>query len=151
MGRKVVKRTYKDTRAKGEKRYIEGNRYMVRIDLVSIKPVEKQDLGLTAEFYFKVGTMRHRVRTPAKGTINLKLNEVFKPQDPITLYLMMIEKKGGGVIEIPFHMYERDVGRDDEIVETKLSVNLGQSGEYEFFEERGVRVKIKISANRTNW
>lgn len=153
MGTKRVVKTYRDTRASGDKTAIKGNRYLIWVELVSLKIEEEADsMGRTSELYLQCGKQGiTRARTPNKGAIHLDRNEVFKPRDGITLYSEFIDKKGGGTIELPFRVYDQDLGKDDKLVDTKLSVTLGQTGDYLSFSEKGVKVKIKISANRTRY
>ncbi len=153
MGRRVIKKTYKDTYAAGQRDRIEEDRYLLRIDLVSIKAIEESDLiGRDSEFYFEIGPRLYRQRTPTRGTIHLQLNEVFKPNPSLTLYTQAIESKDPKTIEIPFVMRERDPAKkDDTIIKTKVSVPLGSNREYLVFKEKGAKVKIAISAPRTRY
>lgn len=153
MTRKRIVKTYSDTRAKGERTRIEGNRFFVEVKLVSVKVEEEADsLGRTSELYFECGkTKLFDNRTPNNGTINVDRNEVFKPQGGLTLYCEFKEKKGGETLEIPFRVYDQDVGKDDKLINTKLSIQLGQGKEYLSFDENGTKVKISISANRSRF
>ncbi len=153
MARKRIVKTYRDTRAKGETKRIEGNRYFIVVELVSLKVEEEADkMGRTSEIYLQCGrTKMQRVRTPSSGTINLDRNEVFKPTDGLSLYSQFVDKKGGGTLEIPFRVFDQDLGKDDKLVDTQLTVKLGQSGEYLSFSEGGVKVKVKVSGNRTRF
>lgn len=155
MGRKRVVKTYKDTSASGDRTPIEGNRYFVLVELVSIKAEEEADsMGRTSEFYIKCGgrgALNIANRTPNEGTINLDLNEVFIPNERLTLYSQFIDKKGGGVVEIPFSVHDQDVGKDDTLIDTRLSVTLGQNRDYLSFLEKGAKVKIAVSANQTRY
>ena len=153
MGRRVVKKVYKDTSAPGERDKIEGNRFFVRIDLVSIKAAEKADMvGREYEYYFEVGPRLHRQRTPTKGTIHVERNEVFKANPYMTLYSEFIEDDSMKTLEIPFKVRERDpLKRDDFIVDTKLSVQLGASKDFMVFKEGGAKIKIAVSAIRTRF
>ncbi|RLG15079.1 hypothetical protein DRN69_03590, partial [Candidatus Pacearchaeota archaeon] len=68
MGRKTIKKTYKDTYARGQvdKSEFQG-RYFIKIELVSLKVLEDKDmLGNESEFYFKVGKWLHKHRIPQK-------------------------------------------------------------------------------------
>lgn len=155
MARKRIVKTYSDTSAKGERTPIEDDRYFVKIDLVSVKMEERADLVGTSEIYFKCGgkgLFRSDRRTPDLGTINLELNEVFVPDDRLTLYSAFIDQKGGGSIEIPFDVMERDIGKkDSKLIDTQISINLGSSMEYYSFLENGVKVKIGASAIRSRY
>ncbi len=153
MSKRRVVKTYSNTRAKGEKYTIEGNRFFVKVELVSIKVIEEADkIGRTSEIYLECGKSRMKAnRIPTFGEIHLDRNEVFKPRGGITLYTAFIEKEGGGTVEIPFKVREQDIGKDDTLVNTTLSVNLGQSLEYLAFEENGLKVKISVSANKTKY
>ena len=155
MARKRVVKTYSDTSAKGDRTPIEGNRYFVRVELVSVKIEERTDvLGRTTELFFRVGgqgALERARRTPDEGTINVEINEVFKPKDGLTLYTEFVEAKGGKSIEIPFRVIDEDPGINEPLVNTKLSVNLGADKDYLSFREKGVKVKIGISANKTRY
>lgn len=150
MGRKRIVKTYKDTRAKGDRSRIEGHRYFVRVDLVSIKMEKEADsVGATSEIY--IHCPGRFSRTPNEGTFHIERNEVFKPTGGITVYSRMREKKGGESLEISFKVFDQDLGRDDKLVDTKLSITLGQSKEYISFIENGVKVKISVAANHSRF
>jgi len=155
MGRKRTVRTYKDTSAKGDRTAIEGNRFFIKVELVSLKCEKKADaIGLTSELYFKVGgkgLFKLDHRTPVNGTIHLDMNEVFKPTDGLTLFCDFVESEKGGTYEIPFKIYDQDVGKDDKLLSTELSVSSGQGTEFVAFQEKGIKVKVGISANRTRY
>ncbi len=155
MAKKRIVKTYTDTSASGDRTPIEGYRYFLRVDLVSIKAEEKADLtGKTSEYYIKCGgkgIFKMANRCPNLGTINLELNEVFKPTDGMTIFSGFYEKKGGGTVELPFAVYDQDLGKDQLLVETMLSITLGQSREFLAFQENGVKVKIAVSAKRTRY
>ncbi len=154
MGRRTIKKTYKNTYARGQKDKSEfKGRYFIQIELVSIKVLEDKDLfGNESELYFKVGRIpnsRHRV--PQKGTINLEKNEVFKPTEGLTLYTEFKHAPDGGIVEIPFDLFERDpIKGDDHIINTKISIPLGTS-DYQILTEKSVKIKIKLSALETRY
>ena len=150
MGRKRIVKTYKDTRAKGDKTKIEGHRYFVRVELVSIKMEKEADaVGAVSEIYIQCPGRFSR--TPNEGTFDIERNEVFKPTGGLTVYSRMREKKGGETIEIPFKVFDQDMGKDDKLVDTKLSIQLGQGKEYISFSENGVKVKISVAANHSRF
>lgn len=155
MGRRTIKKTYKNTSAKGDRTAIEGNRFFVRIELVSIKMLEEADkLGRTSEIYFKVGgkgLLRVKQRVPVKGTIYLDRNEVFKPTDGLTLYADFVEDKDGGTVEVPLKIYDQDAVKDDLLMSTQIGISLGQGKEYLSFDEGGVKIKVSAAANRTRY
>ncbi len=152
MGRKRVVKTYTDTSAKGDRTPIEGWRYFVHISLVSIKVEEETDhIGRTSEIYIEMGSRLRSKRTPDHGEIEIDRNEVFKPSDGLSLYSEFIEKKDGGSIEVPFRVYDKDLGKDDKLIDVKLTIKLGQGKEYESFGGNGVKAKLAISANRTRF
>ena len=155
MGRKRIVKTYNDTSASGDRTPIEGHRYFVRMELVSLKIEEKADaVGMTSELYFKSGgkgLLKFDQRTPTLGTIHLDLNENFTSNERLTLYSAFIEDKDGGSIEIPFKVYDQDMGKDDKLIDTQIAITLGANTEYFSFLEQGVKVKIGVSANRTRF
>ena len=153
MGVKRTVRTYRDTRAKGDRTTIEGHRYFILVELVSVKVEEESDLfGRSNEVYIECGKSKMRaVRTPSKGEIVVEANEVFKPTGGLTLYSEFREEKDGKTIELPFKVYDRDIGDDDKLIDTKISISLGQSREYLSFSENGMRVKIGVSAKKTRF
>ncbi len=154
MGRRVVKKVYKNTYARGQRDTKEfKDRFLVRIELVSIKVLEDRDLlGNESEIYFRVGQRPHySCRIPNKGSINLEKNEVFKPPDGMTLYSEFKNAPRGGAIQVPFHIFERDPGKnDDKIVDHDLSVPLGSS-DYKVITQNSVKVKLKLSGLRTRY
>ena len=154
MARKRIVKTYKDTRARGQTKAIEGHRYFIKIDLVSVKMEESADLlSRTTEVYFKCdkGITKKEVRAPSQGTINIERNEVFKPTGGLTLYSEFKKKKDGGTVTVTFQAWDKDPSRDENIMSEKISINLGQSTEYLLFDKGGMRVKIGVSANKTRF
>jgi len=150
MARKRVVKTYRDTKAKGDRTRIDGHRYFVRIELVSIKIEKEADaIGATSEIYIQCPGRFNR--TPNEGTFHIERNEVFKPTGGITLYTEMKEKKGGATLEIGFKLFDQDFGKDDKLVDTNLSITLGQSKDYISFTENGVKVKISVAANHSRF
>lgn len=149
MARKRVVRTYSDTRARGERKAIEGDRYFVRVELVSAKVTKSSDgfLSRKSQIYFKTD----RKRVPNKGTIDIEINEVFKPTGKLTLYTHFKKKKGGGSDSMRFKIFDHDLIGDDELIDEKISVVLGQSREYLVFDKNGIRVKIEVSAKKTRF
>lgn len=151
MARKQTRRvtTYQSTRAKGEQSTpITDDRYFIKVDLVSCKVEESADVASrSSEVYFKT----ERKRIPNKGYAKIEINEVFTPTDGITLYSEFIEKKGGGSKVLKFQVFDRDIGSDDELIDEKISVVLGQSREYLAFSNGGLKVKIAVSAKKTRY
>ncbi|MBA7511934.1 hypothetical protein ES705_03933 [subsurface metagenome] len=154
MGRRVVKKVYRDTYAAGQRDTKEfGDRYMVRIELISLKVLEDRDLfGNESELYFRVGRRpRSSHRVPQKGTINIEKNEVFKPQEGLSLYTEFKKAPKGGLIEVPFHLFERDPGKNDDcIIDHELSIPLGSS-DYKIITQNSVKIKLKLSGIRTRY
>ena len=149
MARKRVVKTYSDTRAKGERKAIEGDRYFVRVELVSAKVTESSDsfLSRKSQIYFKCD----RKRVPNRGFIEIEINEVFKPTGKLTLYSYFKHKKGGGTDTIRFKAFDHDALKDDELIDEKISVVLGQSRDYLMLDKNGLRVKIEVSAKKTRF
>ncbi|MHA2033022.1 MAG: hypothetical protein ACW99A_04990 [Candidatus Kariarchaeaceae archaeon] len=150
MARKRIVKTYKDTKASGDRTKIEGHRYFIKIDLVSIK-IEKEADGVGASSEIYVHCPGRFSRSPNEGSFHIERNEVFKPTGGLTLYSEMKEKKGGQSLEIPFKVFDQDMGKDDKLVDTKLAVTLGQTKEYISFTENGVKVKISVAANHSRF
>lgn len=154
MGRRVVKKVYKNTYARGQRDTKEfDDRYWVKVELVSLKVLEDRDLlGNESELYFRIGKRPHySSRVPNKGTINLEKNEVYKPQEGLTLYTEFVDAPEGGVVNVPFHLFERDpVKNDDEIFEHDLAVPLGSS-DYKVITQNSVKVKLKLSGLRSRY
>ncbi len=154
MGRRVVKKVYRNTYARGQRDTKEfGDRYLVKVELISMKVLEDRDLlGNESELYFRVGKRPHySSRIPNRGTIKMEKNETFKPPEGLTLYSEFREAPEGGIVEVPFHVFERDPGKnDDEIVDKKISIPLGSS-DYEVLQINKVKVKLKLSGLRTRY
>lgn len=111
MARKRIVKTYKDTSTKGDRTRIEGHRYFIKVDLVSIKMEKEADgIGATSEIY--IHCPGRFSRTPNEGTFHIERNEVFKPTGGLTLYSEMKEKKGGQTLEISFKLFDQDFGKD---------------------------------------
>jgi hypothetical protein len=154
MGRRVVKKVYRNTYARGQKDIKEfKDRYLVKIELISLKVLEDRDLlGNESEIYFRVGRRpNYSSRIPNRGTINVEKNEVFQPREGLTLYTEFKKAPEGGVVEVPFHIFERDPGKnDDEIVDHVLAVPLGSS-DYKVLQVSKVKAKLKLSGLRTRY
>ena len=154
MGRRVVKKVYRDTYARGQRDTKEfEDRFMVKIELISLKVLEDRDLlGNESELYFRVGRRpAFSGRIPNRGTINMEKNEMFQPPEGITLYSEFIKMPQGGIVEVPFHIFERDPGKnDDEIVNVDLAVPLGSS-DYKVITQNSVKTKLKLSGLRTRY
>ncbi|OLS32188.1 MAG: hypothetical protein HeimAB125_11520 [Candidatus Heimdallarchaeota archaeon AB_125] len=154
MGRRVVKKVYKNTYARGQRDTKEfEDTFLVRIELISIKVLEDRDLlGNESEFYFRVGLRpNYSGRIPNRGSINLEKNEVFQPPDGMTLYSEFRDAPRGGVVQVPFHVFERDPGKnDDKIVDHDLAVPLGSS-DYKVITQNSVKVKLKLSGLKTRY
>ncbi len=153
MGKKVIKKTYKDTYAAGFKERIEENRFMIRIDLVSMKVLEDIDLlGKHSEIYFKMGGFLHKRRFPDKGVFKLEKNESYVPKEPLNLYTWIVEGDPGKKIEVPFKVFDRDRLRPDQkLISTKLDITLGQGGDYVAFQQNKIKLKLYISANKISY
>ena len=154
MGRRVVKKVYKDTYARGQRDTKEfKDRYQVTVDLISLKVLEDRDLfGNESEIYFRVGQRPHySTRVPNRGTLNLEKNEVYKPQNGMTLYSEFRTAPDGGVAQVPFHVFERDPGKnDDEVISHDLAVPLGSS-DYLVVTQNSIKVKLKLTGLRTRY
>ena len=157
MARKRIVKTYRDTSAAGDKTRITGNRYFIRLSLTSIKVERSGDLlSRSSEIYFKCGAggklgKLSPQRMPQKGTINIERNEVFKATPAISRYTEFKDQKGGGTIEIPLKVYERDIGADDKLIDTEISVTLGQTNKFLSFSEKGIKIKVSASAKITRF
>lgn len=150
MARKRIVKTYRDTKAKGDRTLIEGHRYFVKINLVSIKMEKEADaIGASSEIY--IHCPGRFSRSPNEGTFHIERNEVFKPTGGLTLYSEMKEKKGGASLEISFKLFDQDFGKDDKLVDTTLAITLGQTKQYLSFSENGVKVKISVAANHSRF
>ena len=57
----------------------------------------------------------------------------------------------GGTIEIPLKVYERDIGADDKLIDTQISVTLGQTNKFLSFTEKGIKIKVSASAKITRF
>ncbi|MHA1198953.1 MAG: hypothetical protein ACTSQF_06330 [Candidatus Heimdallarchaeaceae archaeon] len=154
MGRRVVKKVYKDTYARGQRDTKEfEDRYQVKIELISLKVLEDRDLlGNESELYFRVGLRpNYSGRIPNRGTINLEKNEVYKPPDGISLYTEFRDAPKGGVVQVPFHIFERDPFKNDDIlVDHEIAIPLGSS-DYKVINQNSIKVKLKLSALKSRY
>ncbi|MBY8999500.1 MAG: hypothetical protein KGD64_01160 [Candidatus Heimdallarchaeota archaeon] len=148
MGRRVVKKVYRDTYARGQTDSKEfDDRFIVKLELISMKILEDRDLlGNESELYFRVGRRpAFSGRIPNRGTINMEKNEIFKPLEGLTLYTEFVTMPQGGIISVPFHLFERDpVKNDDEIINIELSIPLGSS-DYKIITQNSIKLKLKLS------
>ncbi len=154
MGRRVVKKVYKDTYARGQRDTKEfKDRFQVKVELISIKVLEDRDLfGNESELYFRVGKRpNYSTRIPNRGTMNLEKNEIYQPLNGLTLYTEFRDAPKGGAVQVPFHVFERDPGKNDDIIiDHELSVPLGSS-DYKVITQNSIKVKLKLSALRTRY
>ena len=154
MGRRVVKKVYRNTYARGQRDAKEfDNRFIVKIELISMKVLEDRDLlGNESEMYFRVGRRpAFSGRIPNRGTINMEKNEIYQPPEGITLYTEFVTMPQGGIIGVPFHVFERDPGKnDDEIINIELSIPLGSS-DYKVITQNSIKIKLKLSGLKTRY
>ncbi len=143
------RRTY----APGERDEIKENRYWVTIELLSLDVEKKHDIGgKTGEFYFEAGSRLHKIRMPVRGTINLEENETFMPrQKGFTLWNEFVETDTPKTIEIPLKLKEADIGKDKTLINEKIDVQLGVTGQNRVLRGEGVKVKIRVSAPKTRY
>ena len=81
----------------------------------------------------------------------MEKNELWKPPEGLTLYTEFVTMSHGGVIGVPFHLFERDPGKnDDEIINIELSVPLGSS-DYQVITQNSVKIKLKLSGLKTRY
>ena len=122
------------------------NRYMVRVDLVSLKTIKKRDIAGTTEFYFKTGSLPHVNRVPAKGTVNLMINQSFTTQERINLWTEFLQLKKGDkrIYKLPVKLYDRDLDKDDLIAKIELEIKLGAPGDYIMLESKDGKTEAKL-------
>lgn len=93
-------------------------------------------------------------RTPYHGEINLEANQTFtapKTQGFVIYSAFGKIKNTKDIKKVQLEVFEADLGKDQKIIDATLEIRPGQSTEYLIFRGDNVRVKIKVSANKTRY
>ena len=153
------KKTYaKDQNFEQDQLGKEKERYLISIDLMSLKTLKDYDiLGWRGEFYFKAdGPKVFKSRFPNKGTIKLQRNQNFTSKADMNIWSQFKTVKVGreAVERITIILREQDhLKKDSTIAEEEYVINLPSKTRYVILQDsKGeTKVKLRIQASRTRY
>ncbi len=153
------KKTYaKDQNFEQDQLGKEKERYLISIDLMSLKTLKDYDiLGWRGEFYFKAdGPKVFKSRFPNKGTIKLQRNQNFTSKADMNIWSQFKTVKVGreAVERITIILREQDhLKKDSTIAEEEYVINLPSKTRYVILQDdkEETKVKLRIQASRTRY
>jgi hypothetical protein len=136
----------------------EKERYLISIDLMSLKTLKDYDvLGWRGEFYFKVdGPKLFKARWPNKGTIKLQRNQEFTSRADMSLWTQFKTVRANEEIveKIKVILRERDdLKKDHTVAEQEFEIKLPSRTEYVILQDdkENTKAKLRIQATRTRY
>ena len=136
----------------------EKERYLISIDLMSLKTLKDYDiLGWRGEFYFKAdGPKVFKSRFPNKGTIKLQRNQNFTSKADMNIWSQFKTVKVGreAVERITIILREQDhLKKDSTIAEEEYVINLPSKTRYVVLQDskEETKAKLRIQASRTRY
>ncbi len=136
----------------------EKERYLISIDLMSLKTLKDYDImGWRGEFYFKAdGPKVFKSRFPNKGTIKLQRNQNFTSKADMNIWSQFKTVKVGreAVERITIILREQDhLKKDSTIAEEEYVINLPSKTRYVILQDskEETKVKLRIQASRTRY
>ena len=136
----------------------EKERYLISIDLMSLKTLKDYDiLGWRGEFYFKAdGPKVFKSRFPNKGTIKLQRNQNFTSKADMNIWSQFKTVKVGreAVERITIILREQDhLKKDSTIAEEEYIINLPSKTQYVILQDskEETKAKLRIQASRTRY
>jgi len=136
----------------------EKERYLISIDLMSLKTLKDYDiLGWRGEFYFKAdGPKVFKSRFPNKGTIKLQRNQNFTSKADMNIWSQFKTVKVGreAVERVKIILREQDhLKKDSTIAEEEYVINLPSKTRYVILQDskEETKVKLRIQASRTRY
>jgi len=153
------KKTYaKDQNFEQDQLGKEKERYLISIDLMSLKTLKDYDiLGWRGEFYFKAdGPKVFKSRFPNKGTIKLQRNQNFTSKADMNIWSQFKTVKVGreAVERVTILLREQDhLKKDSTIAEEEYVINLPSKTEYVTLQnsKEEIKAKLRIQASRTRY
>ncbi len=153
------KKTYaKDQNFEQDQLGKEKERYLISIDLMSLKTLKDYDiLGWRGEFYFKAdGPKIFKSRFPNKGTIKLQRNQNFTSKADMNIWSQFKTVKVGreAVERIKIILREQDhLKKDSTIAEEEYVINLPSKTRYVVLQDskEETKAKLRIQASRTRY
>ncbi|MHA1508644.1 MAG: hypothetical protein ACTSO6_08075, partial [Promethearchaeota archaeon] len=153
------KKTYaKDQNFEQDQLGKEKERYLISIDLMSLKTLRDYDiLGWRGEFYFKAdGPKVFKSRFPNKGTIKLQRNQNFTSKADMNIWSQFKTVKVGreAVERITIILREQDhLKKDTTIAEEEYVINLPSKTQYVVLQDskEETKAKLRIQASRTRY
>ncbi len=153
------KKTYaKDQNFEQDQLGKEKERYLISIDLMSLKTLKDYDiLGWRGEFYFKAdGPKVFKSRFPNKGTIKLQRNQNFTSKADMNIWSQFKTVKVGreAVERITIILREQDhLKKDSTIAEEEYVINLPSKTRYVVLQDskEETKAKLRIQASRTRY
>jgi hypothetical protein len=153
------KKTYaKDQNFEQDQLGKEKERYLISIDLMSLKTLKDYDiLGWRGEFYFKAdGPKVFKSRFPNKGTIKLQRNQNFTSKADMNIWSQFKTVKVGreAVERVTILLREQDhLKKDSTIAEEEYVINLPSKTEYVTLQDskEDIKAKLRIQASRTRY
>jgi len=153
------KKTYaKDQSFEQDQLGKEKERYLISIDLMSLKTLKDYDIfGWRGEFYFKAdGPKIFKSRFPNKGTIKLQRNQSFTSKADMNIWSQFKTVKVGrkAVERITIILREQDhLKKDSTIAEEEYVINLPSKTRYVILQDskEETKAKLRIQASRTRY
>ena len=153
------KKTYaKDQSFEQDQLGKEKERYLISIDLMSLKTLKDFDiLGWRGEFYFKAdGPKVFKSRFPNKGTIKLQRNQTFTSKADMNIWSQFKTVKVGreAVERVTILLREQDhLKKDSTIAEEEYVINLPSKTRYVTLQDskEEIKAKLRIQASRTRY
>jgi len=153
------KKTYaKDQNFEQDQLGKEKERYLISIDLMSLKTLKDYDIfGWRGEFYFKAdGPKIFKSRFPNKGTIKLQRNQNFTSKADMNIWSQFKTVKVGreAVERITIILREQDhLKKDSTIAEEEYVINLPSKTRYVVLQDskEETKAKLRIQASRTRY
>jgi len=153
------KKTYaKDQSFEQDQLGKEKERYLISIDLMSLKTLKDFDiLGWRGEFYFKAdGPKVFKSRFPNKGTIKLQRNQNFTSKADMNIWSQFKTVKVGreAVERVTILLREQDhLKKDSTIAKEEYVINLPSPTDYVVLQDskEEIKAKLRIQASRTRY
>ena len=153
------KKTYaKDQNFEQDQLGEEKERYLISIDLMSLKTLKDYDImGWRGEFYFKAdGPKTFKTRFPNKGYIKLQRNQNFTSKADMNIWSQFKTVRAGkeAVERIKIILREQDhMKRNSDIAEEEYEIELPSKTRYVILqdEKEQTKAKLRIQASRTRY
>ncbi|MHA2289820.1 MAG: hypothetical protein ACXABG_13630 [Promethearchaeota archaeon] len=153
------KKTYaKDQSFEQDQLGEEKERYLISIDLMSLKTLKDYDLmGWRGEFYFKVeGEKVFKARWPNKGFVKLQRNQNFTSKADMNIWSQFKTVRAGkeAIVRVEVFLREQDhMKRNEDIAKEKYDIVLPSKTKYVILQDdkEQTKAKLRIQASRTRY